>query len=452
MAKLYSPSIERMAIKAACSKNLAIAGALSSVLDATYFHSAAAQEAYEAINDYKSKHGNPPSFRILCEDVGVSEETRQLLKETRTNISSLDEAHQIADKLTKFRKVRLTYQMCKALLLDLEAPKVNTDKLEAMISSNLTSIQTNRSVEDCMFHTGVDGNALDLVDEILYGEEDDQFIPTGFDSWDRVNGGLPRGGYVTLGGNSGSGKSHMAIQLGKNMANLGYKVSILPLEMTASEAYARFLANLAEVDSLRINRRKLTEEEKDHVRKRFIRFNRVAAKKGGRLSVYQPKSDVTMEQALATLHALNPDVIIIDYLGLLAGADGEDQWRKLGQMARYAKVYAGNTNKLVIGCAQVDDNGKLRYSQTVKEHSSVAWSFVATKESKEKGVINIDTFKSRNQVALNFTLKIEYQYSRVSDLSPAEAAGVEESNSPSGKTAAPRKKKGEASTMPDLDD
>lgn len=252
--------------------------------------------------------------------------------------------------------------------------------------------------------------------------------------------------------------SHLVVQFAKNQAKLGYKVVVLPIEMSEREAYARLLANVAEVDSLKINLKRLEDAEKDFLWKRYRKFQRYVEKRNGRFTVYKPKSDVSIEEALAAVHALNPDVIYIDYIGLLKGADGDDQWRKLGQIARYGKVYAGNHNKVVVLAAQVGDDGKLRYSQAIKEHSSLAFSFVATKESRERGYLNMEMFKGRNQVLMNFTVKIDYQYSRVRDLDPKELESIEtETTDPKKKRAgsAPNrkgKKDPEEMTMPDLDD
>ena len=159
--------------------------------------------------------------------------------------------------------------------------------------------------------------------------------------------------------------------------------------------------------------------------KRFIRHDKRIAAAGGRYTIFKPKEDLTIEELMASLHTYKSDVIYVDYITLLKGADGDDQWRKLGQIARFSKIYAENYNKVVVLLAQVTDEGKLRYSQTIKEHTSLSLTFVATKETKEKGYLNIEVPKSRNQVDRPFTLRIDYAKMQVRDLEPEELQKLE---------------------------
>jgi hypothetical protein len=133
-----------------------------------------------------------------------------------------------------------------------------------------------------------------------------------------------------------------------------------------------------------------------------------------------------------------PDIVIVDYISLLAGADGEDQWRKLGQIARYAARYADIHRKVVVLCAQVSEDDKIRYAKSLKEHAAIMWSFVATKETKEQGILNYNVQKSRGQVDKPFSMSIDYALSRVKDLEDS-----------SGEPSAKKPSK-DVSMMPDL--
>jgi len=214
--------------------------------------------------------------------------------------------------------------------------------------------------------------------------------------------------------------SHTVLHLAKAQAELGYKTVVVPLEMSESEQMSRFLANATGLDSLRINLKRLADEEKQAAYRRFKRVNRKIEDAGGRFTIFRPHEDLSIEETLAACHSFNPDVVYIDYIGLLKGADGDDQWKKLGQIARYGKVYAGNHNKIVCMAAQVGDDGRIRYAQSIKEHSSLAFTFVANKETKANGFLNVNMLKGRNQQNMDFTLKIEYEHSRVRDLEPNE--------------------------------
>jgi hypothetical protein len=230
----------------------------------------------------------------------------------------------------------------------------------------------------------------------------------------------------------------MVAQLAKTQAMAGYKVAVVPLEMSRTEFTIRTLANIAGIDSLKMSRKTLNQEEKELIWKKFRRYQRRVERAGGRLTFYNPSSDVTIEETLAALHAYNPDIIYIDYIGLLKGAASEDQWRQLGNIARAAKVYAGNHKKVVVLAAQVDEEGRIRYSQTIKEHATLAFTFAATKETREQHILNINMLKGRNQQLIDFRLHIDYSTSTLKD-PPASSMDSSSSSSPSSRTNNPGK-------------
>jgi hypothetical protein len=223
-----------------------------------------------------------------------------------------------------------------------------------------------------------------------------------------------------------SHNSILANQLTNNQAQMGYHVDITPLEMATKEMVSRTISAQSGKDSIDILLRRLSDADKELVYKRMKRFNRRIAKAGGRLNVFKPRTDMTMEEIMSALHALGSDVTYIDYISLLAGVGGDDAWQKLGEVARFGKIFAEIHNRVVVLLAQVSEEGKIRYSQAIKEHASVAWTFGATEESREKGYLNIDTLKSRNQVRFPFTLKIQYNTTSVSDLSSDEMRQLDE--------------------------
>jgi replicative DNA helicase len=267
-----------------------------------------------------------------------------------------------------------------------------------------------------------------LVEDILYSEDTDQVIPTGFKTFDNVNGGFFRGSLVILASSSGGGKSLTANQLALNQARLGYKVALVPLEMTESETYARTMANLSRMSSTDINLKRLATGERDAIWRKMRKLDREIATAGGRYTIYKPREDLTIEELMASIHSLASDVIYVDYISLLKGADGEDQWRKLGQIARFCKIYAENHNKVVVLLCQLSEDGRVRYSQAIKEHASLAWTWVATKDAREKGYMNVELLKARNQVMSPFTLKVDYAHMSVTDLDPSELQTITEEN------------------------
>lgn len=422
-------------------------------LGSDYFHTDEGKEAFERINQLFEKKGEPPSFKLLCGDVALSDDTKEFLRNADGYAKSTRQANEVVDSLNEYRKTRLYYSLAKRLLTHLEQPRIDSEKLESMTSRTMSKVQLRRAGEAEIIHMGKDSNIRKMLEEILYNEDTSQCIPTGFTTFDKVNGGMFRGSLVTIGGTSGGGKSIVANQLNINQATMGYKTSLVPLEMSSQEMISRTMSSVTGYSSIDIFLKRLASGERDEIYKRMCRQDKKIAAAGGRYTVFKPKEDLSIEELLASIHSLNADVTYIDYIGLLAGADGDDQWRKLGQIARFGKIYAENHNKVLVLLAQINEEGKLRYSQAIKEHSSLAWTFVATKESKEKGYLNIEMLKSRNQVQKPFTLGIDYSRMHVYDLKPEDQERLDQEPKDRSKGASKKSshKEGKASDYaPDL--
>lgn len=441
--KSYSTKLERVALRSMCSKNIAISGYLLSHLNSNYFWATESKEALDSIISYTESKGHVPAFTFVCEDPKLNLDTREYLAETTGVCKTMDEAKQLCDTLNKYRKARALATLAKGTLDTLTKDSVDLDALIDKYNKTLIEVQTSKSVEDSIYHVGTKSNTVDRVKDILYSEDNTTHIPTGFETFDRVNIGMPRGGLFMLGGSTGAGKSHMAVQLAVNVALKGYKAVIVPLEMTYEEMQIRLMANAARMDSLRIQRKDLTKEERDLVFKRWRRLDKTIANAGGRISIYKPPGDVTHTELTSAISSYRPDIVIVDYVGLLSGADGDDQWRALGRISRYFKNWADQHNAVSALCAQVDAEGKLRYSRTMGEHATMFWYFVADKDTKEQGHLNITQGKGRMMKQFDFTLKIDYPTSRITDMPVGEMSD--------GDTAPGKKEeKGKKEHMPDL--
>lgn len=420
MAKLFNTSQELVAIRSMCSPRREVSGFMIASLNESFFHTEACTEALQIIHkDFRETNSIPP-FKQLVEDVRLSDSTRELLIESDVAVKDLSTAKSLVNSLARLRKVRLVYLLARDAIEAIEKTKVDENKLLADVASQLTQIHASHMTETDVVTFGKDGNALEVAHELLFGEENDSVIPTGFAAWDNHNGGFFRGSLVVLGGASGAGKSILANELAGNQAAMGFSVDMVPLEMSAGEMVSRTMASKSGFSSIDINLKKLSTHDRELVYKRTRRFNRKIANAGGKLEIVKPRKDVTMEELLAMLNASNSATKYIDYISLLAGVGGDDAWQKLGEVARTGKIHAENTNSVVVLLAQVSEEGKIRYSQAIREHASVMWTFVATEESREKGYLHIDTGKSRNQKRFPFTLKINYNTTSVTDLSPEE--------------------------------
>jgi hypothetical protein len=69
----------------------------------------------------------------------------------------------------------------------------------------------------------------------------------------------------------------------------------------------------------------LTKKEVKHIKERSKAFIESRKKEGHRLSIWSPSKDVDMMEVLYGLLPYDYDIIVLDYISLLRGVDGEQQ-------------------------------------------------------------------------------------------------------------------------------
>jgi replicative DNA helicase len=102
------------------------------------------------------------------------------------------------------------YKLAAGILNKLEGSSIDVDSTLEMISRRVAKISTKRSLEDTIWHIGRDSNIRSIIEELLYGENNDNVIPTGLKTFDTVNGGFFRSALVVVGGSSGAGKCNFS--------------------------------------------------------------------------------------------------------------------------------------------------------------------------------------------------------------------------------------------------
>jgi replicative DNA helicase len=392
-----------------------------------------------------------PTWRELCDDPSIREETRKRLKDA--DIDTIKSKEAVTTSLTllnKYRQLRGLFTLSEETVLTLRKKKVNPDKLLDSVAEQIVGLRQNRGEGNQVLNFGVGNNSSSVVKGLL-DKKKLNFLPTGFRDFDNENGGIGFGNLFVLGGSTGGGKSTLAAQLGINWADMGEDVTMIPLEMSEDEMTARLMANAAGLDVRKILFQRLSEDEKVLYWKAYKKFVKRKKKVEGTFRVFKPKSDMTIEEILATVYPLGSRVVIIDYISLLKGVDGDDAWQKLGAVARYCKIYAEMHNIIIVLLCQVSDDGVIRYARSIAEHANYAWKFVATAATREHEIINSEQLKARNGRMYDFTLRAEMATMRIRDLELEEREAINSEISKGGKSSGKKgkfSKKGESEGKP----
>lgn len=425
--KLFNARQELYAIMLFCHSALSAGEMLVALPDVDYFATSWAREAYRRITERYSNmeiKDGVLNFTSLVADDKLSEETRERLETGRKKFlnESIDPAD-VIKSLSEFRKWRRLNELSEHINNVLNGgEEADLPTLLADIKEHLLDTETGHAnVKDWFHHMGNEFN-LEPVIHAIMSDDERRFVPTGVKAFDEANGGINYGSLWIIGGSTGGGKSLVAQNVSQNMA-MYEDVCMVPLEMTEVEMVSRMMAREGKVPIHKITGKKWDEKEKDSALDGLKKFHKKVKKQGNKYTIFRPQTDMSIEEILASLHPYNYRVVFIDYIGLLKGADGDDSWQKLGQIARAAKVYAAAYNKVLVLLAQVSEEGKVRYARSILEHANNAWIFVATDHTKEQGIIDVRQPKARNQDPTPFTLDVEYQFMSITDSDSGAAVG-----------------------------
>jgi len=226
-------------------------------------------------------------------------------------------------------------------------PDTALEKAEQLILSVAEKRVTRdfRSLEDVLTEY------MEQIEALADGEATRYGIPTGFMDLDKLLGGFQRTDLIILAARTSVGKTSFALNLAVNAAvKHNATVAIFSLEMSAEQLASRLLSMESGVDSPRIRSAHLNEQES---RKLDAAMNHLAK---APIWVDDTPSIPIMElrskaRRLAAEHSL--DMIVVDYLQLIASDGGESRVQELGQISRALKALARELRVPILALSQL---------------------------------------------------------------------------------------------------
>lgn len=417
MAALASKNIEKQVLYSLCESPKKARNYLLSRLDGAMFHTPSFNKAWRRISTMMAANGgNPPRWEILCEDSALDDTTRSVLSKVSVDpITSKVKADEYVTALHDFKTRRELFSMSEyieELLAGEDQEGLNTKDIVGLVQAKVNNLSLG-SMTAYKEYSLVKGDGRAIVDRILSATKPD-LILTGFSDFDKMTGGLPWGGVTLMAGTTGGGKSNLSMNAGMNMAGVGHDVTYIPLEMSEDELYKRMLAREARIKYEKIHRAALTEGERKKVDAAFEKFMQRVTNAGGDFNLWCPDNDVSITECLSYALSKGSRIVIIDYVSLLAGLDGDDAWKKISAVGRIAKLWAKANNAHVVLLAQLSEEGMVRYSKGIVEHATTGWTWVRSADSEEDE-IEIRQIKARGHSPAPFRLTFDLEYCYVGD-------------------------------------
>ena len=276
---------------------------INDVLDSEYFSNPAHKWIINEILDYYDKYHTTISMDILKVEmkkvendvlqVSIREQLREAYK------ADIDDLTYVQEEFSAFCK---NQQLKKALLNSVDLLKAGDyDSIKYMIEAAMKAGQDKNI-----------GHEYRKDVESRYREDHRTIVPT---PWEPINnliqGGLGNGDLGLIFGNPGGGKSWTLVALGGFAVKLGYNVIHYTLELSESYTGRRYDAFFTNVPVDRLEKHKTTVEE-------------TVPELPGELVIKEyPMGKTTISNIESHIKkvtdlGIKPDLIIIDYIDLLA--------------------------------------------------------------------------------------------------------------------------------------
>ncbi len=198
-------------------------------------------------------------------------------------------------------------------------------------------------------------------------------IKTGFSLIDYVTGGLSPTDLFIVGGETGAGKSiwlnNMAINMWLQSNNIdthpdnfakGHSILYFSLEMPYEDCFIRFMSRLANVPQRELYASTLSAEQSKKVTQAFEFIKKYEAA-GYYFGIVDVPRNATIEEIELryndALLTYRPDVVVVDYMGLMHihGFAGEPDWLKMGAISASLHEFSRAYDVIMLTAAQLTD-------------------------------------------------------------------------------------------------
>lgn len=269
-------------------------------------------------------------------------------------------------------------------------------------------------------------------------------ILTGYSFLDYVKNGMMPAEMMIIGGETGAGKSmllnNMAIQMWMQKNTVfstdfvrGYNVLYFSLEMPYDACFRRTMARVADIPmysirdaSLNANQMEAMKRSLDFIERYPYEFEIVDIPRG----VTVEQVEARFQEAMTRYH---PDIVVVDYLGLLEDADAEgDDWLKLGYIAgklhEFARVYNivvltavqlnRMTNKASASTADKIGIHRIGRSSLIMHHANIGIQLESKPDDKNFAYIPYHVIKNRDGELGEHQLVKKFKHATLLDNDP----------------------------------
>jgi replicative DNA helicase len=260
----------------------------------------------------------------------------------------------LIDKFKILAKRRLANEMVLELAKACDDPEraANIDieflEVSRRLATLVPSTQVNR------FKADMDKRIDDYEAKVKKGEPTG--VPFGFPTLDEWTGGMQPHEFATVAGFSSVGKSSLLMATGFNAFMVGKTPLYISLEMESKAILRRWDAMAASLDYTKMKQLQLPPEQLEKWKEKQASI----ASQVGEIPVIDSLRNCNPDHIFAEAVRYQPDLIIVDYLGLMRtsrGSNHSNMWQSITEITQDLKQVARTLKIPILAAAQTNRAG-----------------------------------------------------------------------------------------------
>lgn len=264
---------------------------------------------------------------------------------------------------------------------------------------------------------------------ISSGEESGPGIPTGFGDLDHQTQGLQRTDLVILAARPAMGKTAVALNIARNVAQTGHPVVIFSLEMSQEQLMSRLIAIETGIETSRQRNGRLRREEWALLAQGASNLARIPIAINDRSNTSVGEMKAQCKKISAEL-GQDLGMVIVDYLQLMEGKGSDNRVQEISRITRRLKGMAKELNTPVMALSQLSRGveqrtnkrpmlSDLRESGSIEQDADMVFMLYRDEyynpETPDRGITEFIVAKSRSGPIGTVRLLFESQFTRFRD-------------------------------------
>ena len=397
-------------VMGACITSPMIWEALGERVTADLFTDASCRQVYSIIMQMQKEGKQPELTEVGMRFSGKGGDIGLFFIE---GVPSYEMTKQRLDYLVELRKKRELYELsCRGIKVATD-PSASVDECAELISR--FSAVTDDEQKEVRFDM-----AVKMLGNDIAGRMEGKVrkgIMTGLHVFD-VRYGFQRGDFIVLGGGTSMGKTTLAVQLTKNIAQRGVPACYYSFEMSMMQLAARILASDVGVSASELLHGEFKQPDFDKFYDRSARMKDLPIyfDERSRTSFHNICLSI---RKMVKVHGVR--LFVIDYLQILVNGAAENREQVTADMARDLKRLAVELDCCIIALSQVSrsKNGgapsvnSLRGSGQIEEAADMV-VFISRKKSEPERA-KLEIAKGRNVGVGSDTVRFDARLSVIAD-------------------------------------